>query len=170
MITRICTRCLIEKELNQFVKTKFGKFGVTSDCKECRRKIGKEYYKQNKLNINKKHDNYYQENKKYILKKNKINHKDKKSKFPWRYTLKLIKQRCNNSHNIAFKYYGGKGIKCLITSDELKYLWFRDKAYLMKKPSIERKNSDGNYEINNCEYLELALNSKKMNQNKRKLK
>lgn len=156
-----CSRCKIKKELNEFVKSKSIKSGYTSDCKECRRAIGKTYYTKNKLEVNKKHNNYYQENKDLILIRNKKNHKDKKFKFPWRYTLKLIKGRCNNPHNIRYKNYGGRGIKCLITEEELKFLWFRDRAYEMKEPSIERQNPNGNYELKNCEYLELIENLKK---------
>ena len=52
--------------------------------------------------------------------------------------LTSIKYRCYNSKNPAYLRYGGRGIKCLITEPELKELWFRDKAYNMKKPSIDR--------------------------------
>ena len=57
-----------------------------------------------------------------------------------------------------YNRYGGKGIKCLITPEELKILWFRDKAYEMKKPSIDRKNSKKNYIFNNCEFIEFNKN------------
>jgi hypothetical protein len=81
----------------------------------------------------------------------------KKSK-PWKLTYFTIRTRCNNSNIIQYKNYGGRGIKCLITEEELKKLWFRDKAYKMQRPSIDRIDNDGNYEYNNCRYIELSLN------------
>jgi len=83
--------------------------------------------------------------------------------FPWRYTLTEIKSRCNNPNNTIYKYYGGKGIKCQIMAIELEELWFRDKAYMMKKPSIDRIDNDGNYELRNCRYIELSKNVGKRN-------
>lgn len=80
--------------------------------------------------------------------------------------LSNIKDRCNNPNHIGYKWYGGRGIKCLITEEELKFLWFRDKAFEMKKPSIDRINNKGNYELNNCQFLELSKNSIKANQQK----
>jgi hypothetical protein len=73
---------------------------------------------------------------------------------PWRLTLKYIKRRCYNKNSKSYKDYGGKGIKCLITEEELKELWFRDKAYLMDKPTIDRKDNNGDYIFENCQYLE----------------
>jgi hypothetical protein len=37
-------------------------------------------------------------------------------------------------------------------------LWFRDKAYLMRHPSIDRIDSNGNYELNNCQFIEMKRN------------
>ena len=55
--------------------------------------------------------------------------KKEKEKFPWKYTLKSIQGRCRK-----VGHYGAKGIKNYLTSDDLKQLWFRDKAYKMKIP------------------------------------
>jgi len=85
--------------------------------------------------------------------------------YPWRKTLVTIKTRCNNCNFKFYKRYGGKGIKCLITEQEIKELWFRDKAYLMKKPSIDRKDNNGHYEFSNCEFIELSENSAKDKRN-----
>lgn len=92
----------------------------------------------------------------------KLINNDKKKK-PCKYILKSIQQRCNNPNRNDYKYYGGRGIKCLITEEEIKSLWFRDKAYLMKKPSIDRKDNDGHYEYSNCRFIELADNINRMN-------
>ncbi len=82
---------------------------------------------------------------------------------PWKRFLKLIKQRCDDPNHSAYKYYGRKGIKYSITYEELKKLWFRDKAYLLKKPSIDRKNSDKDYIFDNCQFIELNINCVKRN-------
>ena len=77
---------------------------------------------------------------------------------PWVIIRGYISARCNDPSNTSYIRYGARGVKCLITSDELKMLWFRDKAYLMKRPSIDRKEN-GNYTFNNCRFIELSLNS-----------
>ena len=84
-------------------------------------------------------------------------------KYPWRKTFSVIKQRCTNPNNKSFKHYGAKGIKCRIYGWQLKKLWFRDKAYLMNKPNISRKNHDKDYTYNNCEYIEKSENSAERN-------
>ena len=90
-----------------------------------------------------------------------------RGKYPWRFTLYAIKQRCVDPHHIRYHRYGGRGIKCLITESELKILWFRDKAYKMKKPSIDRDDKNGDYTFKNCKYMELGKNSKKAIKNRR---
>ena len=42
--------------------------------------------------------------------------------------------------------------------EEFKKLWFRDKAYEMNRPSIDRIDPKGDYTYNNCRYLELSEN------------
>ncbi|GAF95477.1 unnamed protein product, partial [marine sediment metagenome] len=82
-------------------------------------------------------------------------------KFPWKKTLYKIKSRCNNINDNSYSRYGGRGIKCRITAEEIKKLWFRDKAYEMEKPSIDREDNDGHYEFGNCRYMELVENIKR---------
>jgi len=48
----------------------------------------------------------------------------------------------------------------LLTMDEVNQLWFRDGADKMKRPSIDRKDNDGNYTFKNCRFIELSRNSK----------
>jgi len=81
--------------------------------------------------------------------------------YPWRRFLYSLRRRCNNKNHISYKNYGGRGIKALITLKEIEIIWLRDKAYEMKKPTIDKINNDGNYELGNCRFLEKAENSAK---------
>ncbi len=80
---------------------------------------------------------------------------------PWRHRLQDIRNRCNSPKNKRYKNYGKRGIKCLLTLSNLKFMWFRDKAYNMNYPTVDRKNNDGNYVLSNCEFIERNINSKK---------
>lgn len=89
-----------------------------------------------------KQNTYYETRKKYL------------KRYPWLSFLYAARQRCNNPKVPKFHNYGGRGIKCFLTSKQIKYLWFRDKADSMKRPSIDRKNFDGDYTVRNCRFLE----------------
>ncbi len=77
----------------------------------------------------------------------------------WARTFYAIKSRCERKRNASYKKYGGRGIKCLITKEELKTLWFRDKADELKKASIDRIDNNGHYTFDNCRYIEHSINS-----------
>jgi hypothetical protein len=83
------------------------------------------------------------------------------AKYPWKKHLNKAKQRCNNPKCDKYQYYGGRGIQCLITKGELRKLWVRDKAYKMKKPSLDRIKKNKHYEYSNCCFIEQSLNSSK---------
>jgi hypothetical protein len=111
-------------------------------------------------------------NRKTILKRNKENidkhpekirqkYLDYKNKYPWKIIWNSINQRCNNPNSTNYKYYGGKGIKNSLTQNDTKVLWFRDKAYEMQIPSIDRIDNDGHYEYENCRFIEFSENSAK---------
>ena len=80
---------------------------------------------------------------------------------PWYICLRNIKQRCNNPKNPDYKWYGKKGIKCLLNISQIHYIWLRDRAWLLDKPSIDREDNDGHYEFDNCRFIELSENVKK---------
>lgn len=87
-----------------------------------------------------------------------MTHKESCQKYikshPWYQRYGQIKQRCNNPKAVGYKDYGGRGIKCFLTIKQMKFLWFRDKAYLMEFPTIDREDNNGNYELSNCRFIE----------------
>jgi hypothetical protein len=80
---------------------------------------------------------------------------------PWLVNYYSAFARCNNKKHEKFSIYGGRGIKFLLTKEEVKKLWFRDKAWLLTKPSLDRKESDKNYTFDNCQFIEHRINSSK---------
>ena len=177
---KICIKCHIEKDESEFY------FRKDSNCyrTECKNCFMNNDLKGVRINIKilkdktilKKCGNCQQWQELFNFNKNKHNKdgyvnwcrkcenkkiKEYRENRPWLFTLRSIKVRCNNKNNHKYPVYGGRGIKCLITAEELKIIWFRDKAYLMKNPSIDRIDNDGNYTLDNCQFIEMAINTVK---------
>jgi len=179
---KYCPDCNKIKKINEFYLNKYKLDGLASICKLCSKFREKVRYQKSKEKIAQKskiryksnqeryrylHKLYYKNNKVIILKKQKAYHK----KYPWKNLLSHIKQRCNNPKTTNYKHYGGRGIQNKFkNADEIKFLWFRDKAYLMNKPSIDRINNDGNYCIENCRFIELGKNVAERNKRTKKNK
>jgi hypothetical protein len=164
-----CITCNILKSFLEFYHDAKSNDGFQSSCKKCICIQKKLYYQHNAEKIKKNRRLYKIQNKELIKQRERNDRKNN----PWKYTLYYIKKRCSITTNHAYKDYGGRGIKCFITQEELKHLWFRDKAYNMKKPSIDRINNDSNYCLENCRYIELSENTIKRNHeyfNKKKVK
>jgi len=77
---------------------------------------------------------------------------------PWLRHYYNAKTRCENIKYKNYKNYGGRGIKFLLTKEEIKTIWFRDKAWLLNKPSIDRVNNDEDYTYGNCRFIEIEEN------------
>jgi hypothetical protein len=71
-----------------------------------------------------------------------------------------INGRCNTPSHSSFNIYGGKGVRNLLSIEDLRTLWERDHADLLSKPSIDRKEASGHYSFDNCRFIEHALNAK----------
>jgi len=154
MQTKTCTKCRIEKPLSEFQESERGKFGHRADCKLCciaRRQIYRLKHlttlRQREREFNNK---WRKEHPNYVKDYNKIYFK----KYPYLKALYNAKNRCNNINNPKYNSYGGRGIKFLLSNANGKELWDRDKAYLMKRPSLDRISNDGNYCLENCHFIE----------------
>lgn len=108
----------------------------------------KKYYKKNREKILES----LKKNQKYILEYRKKYLKDN----PWIKHYQSSRDRCLNPTATKYKSYGGRGIKLSMTQSDFKNLWFRDKAYLMKKPNIHRIDNNGHYELINCKFIEAS--------------
>jgi len=116
-------------------------------CKECRPLILLMQHIHNT-------DIYRKNNREKCLVRNRKYYKKYKKLYAWKYVYSWIKTRCNNKNSKPYQRYGAKGIKCFLTQNDVKYLWFRDNANKMKEPHIHRKNNDKDYTIDNCEFIE----------------
>jgi len=50
------------------------------------------------------------------------------------------------------------GRKNTLTKDEIEFLWHRDKAFSLDRPSIDRINPSRGYVLENCRFIELIEN------------
>ena len=121
------------------------------ECSRCKEKKSiSAFYKNNNTkdkltyyckNCIKLYYNFTERNQKYY------------KKHPWAKTQRNILSRLKNNPRY-------KNILNFLKVKDLKLLWFRDKAYLMERPSIDRINPDGHYVLDNCRFIELRENQK----------
>lgn len=151
-----CYKCRKVLPVTSFFKRPDSKDGYRSHCKECckgwkRDKSKSTLYRKNWIS---KHPLQYKGIQKNWKKKRKI-------ETPWCRCYDNIISRCGKNG-----IYGKKGIKNFLTQKDLKKLWFRDKAYLLKKYSIDRINPKKHYTFKNCRFIELSENCREGGRNR----
>lgn len=121
----------------------------------------KEWRKRNMEHLRIWSKKYALKNRARLLKYKRARYSAYKKENPMIFVLEAIKARCNNPGAQNYKWYGGRGIKCLITVEELKFLWKRDGGHLLEYPSIDRIDPNGHYTISNCRFIELTENTRR---------
>ena len=129
---------------------------------------GRLYYRRHRGAALRRARRSYLRNKQLVNKRAKIWLRKHPLRAKFSARLGAIRRRCEDSAFNGYKYYGGRGIKCLLVLSDIEYLWKRDKAYLMKYPTDDRINNNGNYQVSNCRFIELSDNAKKMNKEQKK--
>lgn len=158
-----CRNCHREKEAKDFEFQR-------AICKQCRSQQQKLYREthQEKIKLlwenwqgkNKKKRKsdwkcWYDKNKEVYQQKRRDEARKRMKRQPWLKTLSNIKRRLAPKALRREKNKNYRKIKNFLTKEDLRFLWFRDKAYSMKQPSIHRKEKLKHYTRENCEYLEL---------------
>ena len=82
--------------------------------------------------------------------------KNYRKSHPWLTHWDHARTRCLPNSKYG-KYY--PRVTFSLTVSDVKELWLRDKAWLLKKPTIDRINN-GNYTKDECRFIELVENSK----------
>lgn len=80
---------------------------------------------------------------------------------PWYDSYQAARARCLNPKNPRYANYGGRGIKFLLSLEDIKSIWMRDSASQQENPSIDRIDNDGPYSLGNCRFIELEDNSRR---------
>lgn len=81
------------------------------------------------------------------------------AKHPWYSCWKGARRRCNDRLHKAYQSHGARGIKFLLSRDDCKFLWLRDNAGALRIPSLDRKDPDDHYTLENCRFIEFSQNS-----------
>lgn len=123
----------------------------------------RQWYLKNKVKCNRKSKEWHKANPWYKEEYERTHTKERDERstqwheeHPWYYSYMAAKRRCYPSNS-----YGKRGIKFLMTMEDFKYLWFRDRAFEMDRPSIDRVSGKGSYELSNCRYIEFEENNKR---------
>ena len=85
-------------------------------------------------------------------------YKNKKNEKPWINSYTSAKQRCTNplcKDYINYDKFDNEEIKFLLSHKDMNYLWNRDKGWILNKPSLKRINLNNNYNIDNCQFVEM---------------
>lgn len=81
----------------------------------------------------------------------KLTHGQSKAKTRTYRTWKEMRQRCMNPSNDKWKWYGGRGIKICATWNTFEAFW-ADMGDRPEGKTLDRIDSDGDYELANCRW------------------
>lgn len=147
-----CTKCGKEypATTEYFRRDKRKKSGLGVWCRECNCTVAAIWRKRN-----------LEKHREYARQYGRLN-KEKRCEYLRKYRKTLrgyvsflvgdIKTRCGNEKYQDYKNYGGRGIKCLFTANEL-YDWLIIRNIDPRGLCIHRIDNDGDYTLDNITFL-----------------
>ena len=159
---KTCSKCKVEKSIQNFYLCKKGRLKGKFFywCKNCCSKEYQYWSSKNKKRISNNGKRRWRSKKKMLCLQKKRYYFRRKKEEPWWVVWVGIGSRCHSKRPDICPYYKNKGIVRAMTSDDVKFLWFRDKAYSMSHPTIHRIDSDKSYTLENCVFIEYIENAK----------
>ncbi len=155
----VCKKCGEVKDRKLFIENKATRYGIVYTCRECSNKEKHLYYRNNREKMLKYFKDRYPSIKQEREEYRKEYSSSKHGKIMQ--IIQNIRRRCEDTENKRYHRYGGRGIKNLLTYDDISNIWDRDNASSLKKPSLDRIDVNGNYEVSNCQFIEMRDNSRK---------
>lgn len=146
-----CSKCKRKLPSKSFYRLKIAKSGLRSWCKDCE----KEYKQSLSAKIADKKWRNSEKGKRY----RKEHYSSIRGILAGRFYE--MRRRCQNKNNINYKYYGGRGIKCLFKSaNEFVDYAINELKADPRRLQIDRINNDGHYEPGNIRFVTQIENLK----------
>lgn len=147
--TKVCTKCGVEKQLNEFYKDKLTNDGFMRFCKQCNKEYCRKRYNDNKEKIAERNKQRYNENKEKFAERNKqryIKNREKMLEYAKQYRnnnkeklYELNKQyRNNNKESLVErkKQYYNKNIDKILKNHSQYYNDNKEKALKYRKQYV----------------------------------
>ncbi len=152
-------------------------------CATCKSMANKKkarlWRERNRQHVREYHRGYRTKHKKKILKQQRAFHErnpDRRRKMgilSGRKAYRHLVDRCCDPKHIKYRYYGARGVRCLLSWEDFKILYFRtnhcelcntilndDNRSLKNGRTIDRIDRTGNYIESNCRIICRSCNSR----------
>ena len=150
---KTCSKCAVEKSLDEFHKHTASPDGLQYSCKECRHQVRvskwEESSTQEVVRVRNGITQTYTRGK---------NHGE--SKTPLYRRWKAMRERCNSTSAHNYRWYGGRGVTVCKEWDTNFFAfktWALDNGY-SRDMELDRINNDGSYSPENCRWVTKLTN------------
>ena len=128
------------------------------------RQYNRQYYAEHRVESSQSSRQYLAKHREEISQYQRNYRARIRTESPWLSHLNNAKARCSNPNNKDYKYYGGKGVRMLLTPLEIEILYKIANSDKMERPSIDRINSNGDYHFGNCRFIEWSENIRRQDE------